>query len=186
MSPRYIERKRMMHEINETSPIKAEEIANALAKICRFGGQSRDFYSVAEHSVHLSKIVQSLGMGLELEYQAMVHDAAEMMLGDILSPAKRLLTPAVNDLEEAILKRACADLGVSYPIDTDVKYLDKVLADVEKEWLMGGMQTAIGAGAIGGYILPAKPLEWQQASRMWIRRWRQLACRHVMGVLGAF
>ena len=41
----------------ERSVIGIDEIAHALSNICRFTGHTRDFYSVAEHSVHVSRLV---------------------------------------------------------------------------------------------------------------------------------
>lgn len=64
--------------------VQPEDIANALAKLCRFTGHTRVFYSVAEHSVHVSRLVPQT-MALE----ALLHDAAEAYVNDLSSPLKR-------------------------------------------------------------------------------------------------
>jgi len=71
-----------------------EDIASALSKICRFGGHSSAFYSVAQHSV----IVMALGSPY-LCREALLHDAAEAYLGDVIKPLKNILGPVYEDLE---------------------------------------------------------------------------------------
>src|SRR5689334_25068051 len=67
------------------SPFTIEDIAHGLANICRYSGQCRRFYSVAEHAL----LVAETAAGFELE--ALMHDAAEAFLGDITRPLKQML-----------------------------------------------------------------------------------------------
>lgn len=64
-------------------------IAHSLSLQCRFTGQCRKFYSVAEHSVLVSRIVEDLGLGDPME--GLMHDAVESVLADVVGPAKQLL-----------------------------------------------------------------------------------------------
>jgi hypothetical protein len=78
-----------------------EDIAHGLAMKCRFGGQCREFYSVAQHSVFVRGIVHtrikrcealahiSGRLRREIECHALLHDAAEAYLPDIPRPIKR-------------------------------------------------------------------------------------------------
>jgi hypothetical protein len=75
--------------------IVPSDIANALGKICRFGGQISHYYSVAQHSV----LVEHLAP-LELKRAALLHDAAEAYLGDVITPLKKLLGNTYAWLEQ--------------------------------------------------------------------------------------
>ncbi len=64
-------------------------IAHALGQQCRYTGQCLKFYSVAEHSVLVSRIMEDLKLGDPME--GLMHDAVESVLSDIARPAKNLL-----------------------------------------------------------------------------------------------
>lgn len=63
-----------------------EDIAHALSNECRFGGHSKNFYSVAQHCVLVA--VHTLP---EFRAQALMHDASEAYLKDIPKPIKKYL-----------------------------------------------------------------------------------------------
>jgi 5'-nucleotidase len=68
--------------------LDAGDIARALANQCRFGGHSRVFYSVAQHSVLVSELVEQRGGDAEDAFAALMHDATEAYLGDMPHPLK--------------------------------------------------------------------------------------------------
>ena len=69
--------------------IEIEDIAIGLSRQCRFNGQCSRFYSVAEHSVHVSRTLESWGLDRETCFLGLMHDAAEAYVGDIVQPIKR-------------------------------------------------------------------------------------------------
>lgn len=75
----------------EPSTIKVDDIAHALSHICRFGGHTHVFYSVAQHSLLVHDLVEHLGASPEVRLAALLHDAHEAYVGDLTTPLKREL-----------------------------------------------------------------------------------------------
>lgn len=81
-----------------------EDVAWALANICRFGGHCLRFYSVAQHSVWVSHHVPQ-----ELALQGLMHDAHEAYTGDMIRPIKiqlRKVAGMVYDCMEELVQGA--------------------------------------------------------------------------------
>src|SRR3954447_26482910 len=72
----------------DPSQLDLGDIARALANVCRFGGHCRSFYSVAQHSVIVSELVEQRGGDVEDAFAALMHDATEAYLGDMPHPIK--------------------------------------------------------------------------------------------------
>lgn len=66
------------------SRITIQEAARTLSRICRFGGRTERFYSVAEHSVWVSEVCAPVDA-----MAGLLHDLSEAWLGDVISPIKR-------------------------------------------------------------------------------------------------
>lgn len=90
------------------------DIAGALSKICRFGGQIERFYSVAEHCIHCCDLARREGQNLDTQAAALMHDAAEAFCGDVVKPLKILL-PHYPEIERrvqtAIAEKYLIDFG---------------------------------------------------------------------------
>lgn len=78
--------------------IRLSDVAHALARLCRYTGHSRVFASVAEHSVHVSLVVDPA-----YAREGLLHDASEAFVGDVAAPLKRLL-PDYQRIERAIVR----------------------------------------------------------------------------------
>lgn len=85
--------KRINYENPTVEMFDITDIAHSLSNLCRFGGHINRFYSVAQHSVMVSNLVPH-----HLALAALLHDASEAYLSDIVRPAKRML-PQYKDLE---------------------------------------------------------------------------------------
>lgn len=72
--------------------VQLDDIGKALANISRWGGQTRHYYSVAEHSIRVAMLVEP-----HHRLQALLHDAAEAYLGDIPTPIKQRLQFRTQD-----------------------------------------------------------------------------------------
>jgi hypothetical protein len=83
-----------------------EDVAHHLTKICRFGGalDLNSHYSVAQHSIEILMYMYENGeRDTKLLSVALLHDASEAYLGDVISPVKELI-PQYKTLEKRILK----------------------------------------------------------------------------------
>lgn len=110
--------------------ILIEDIAHALSNLCRFTGHCTRFYSVAEHSVNTSHVVDPY-YGLE----ALMHDASEAYLGDVSNPLKKLL-PEYVKIEKHMEKTISQRFGLPFPMSPEIKVADLCMLATEKRDLM--------------------------------------------------
>lgn len=107
--------------------INIEDIAHALSQLCRFTGHSKFFYSVAEHSVHVSRLVPE-----EYALAALLHDATEAYCADLSSPLKSLV-PAYKRLEAGVWKAVAETFDLPERLPAEVKLADLQMLKVESE-----------------------------------------------------
>jgi uncharacterized protein len=113
--------------------LDAGDIARALANQCRFGGHSRVFYSVAQHSVIVSELVEQRGGDAEDVFAALMHDASEAYLGDMPHPIKHrsslgaAFKAAEDHLEAALRERFRIKADVP-----EIKRADRALLATER------------------------------------------------------
>jgi hypothetical protein len=151
-----------------SSNFTIEDVAHGLANICRYAGQCRRFYSVAEHSM----LVSETAVGFELE--ALLHDAAEAFMGDITRPLKQMLPEyknIENGVEEAILMR----FGLTIPLPLGIKDADlRVLAAEQSQIMPRGTddwareQNVVPAPIIVRHLGP------EEAKRAFLDRYERL------------
>lgn len=87
----------------EIDPI---DIAHALSQICRYGGHARRFYSVAEHCVLMSNAVAP-----EHALWALLHDATEAYVGDMVRPLK-IHMPEYREVEDRVMVAVAERFGL--------------------------------------------------------------------------
>lgn len=107
-----------------------EDIAHGLAMTCRFGGQARRFYSVAEHSVYVSLLVPP-----ELAWDALMHDAAEAFICDMPKPLKEIL-PDYKRIEKHVESAIIERYGLIDPMPREIKLADIQMLRAEQLQIM--------------------------------------------------
>jgi len=113
------------------SDIQLVDIAHHLSNICRFTGSTITLYSVAQHSVAVSKIVSP-----ENALWGLLHDASEAYLGDVSSPLKYYLNGKYRELEDRFMSVICEKFGLP-PIEPEEVYeADKIMYVTERRDLM--------------------------------------------------
>lgn len=96
-------------DLLDPSPLDIElsDIAHGLARVARWNGQTAgDFsYSVAQHSVLVLEIFRHAepGAGAAEQLYALLHDAPEYVMGDIISPFKAAMGGNYKDVENRLL-----------------------------------------------------------------------------------
>lgn len=126
--------------------IRIEDIAHALSNICRFTGHTLKFYSVAQHSVLVSRIVPPADA-----LWGLLHDASEAYLTDIAKPVKESPAFAEYKLAEDKLARVVAEaFSLPWPMPASVKKADCVLLATERRDVMRSTDLA--------WNVPAEPM----------------------------
>ena len=125
--------------------IEIEDIAHGLAFVARWNGQTRgDFpYSVAEHSLLVEAIYRRCDPEADVKWclAALLHDAPEYVIGDMISPVKAAVGPGYGALDErlaaAIHLRFGLPAAIPAKIKKAIKRADKVSAWLEATQLAG-------------------------------------------------
>lgn len=119
--------------------VDIRDIAHALSNQCRFNGHCRAFYSVAQHSMHVSWMASASTepvMTREETLIGLLHDATEAYVGDMVRPLKDLL-PEFKAIEDRIWRViATKYLGRAVDIPAEIKRLDNVALMTERRHLL--------------------------------------------------
>ena len=103
--------------------IEIEDIAHGLAFVARWNGQTKgDFpYSVAEHSLLVEEIFGKIAPAAPAKWRlaALLHDAPEYVIGDMISPVKAAVGPGYGALDARLA--AAVHLRFGLPADTPQK-----------------------------------------------------------------
>lgn len=154
----------------DVEAIEIRDIAHALAMSARFGGMTRTFYSVAEHSVRVSLITPPKDA-----LWGLLHDAAEAYLKDIPQPVKHQPAAEFYREAEATLQVAVAmRFGLPVTEPASVKRADLVMVHTEGRDLFP--EGAHVAWLDPGMAQPSRlsPLDWRGAEQWFLERFRAL------------
>jgi len=166
--------------------IEIEDIAHGLARVARWNGQTIGDhpFSVAQHSVVVEEIAAHIQRGLEPRWRlaALLHDAAEYVVGDMISPFKAALGldyRAFEDrLETAIHIRFGLPAHAPVPIKALIKAADRACAFFEATQLAGfthGEAIGFFGPPPGGYTLAIEPLPPREAQARYVQRFQVLS-----------
>jgi hypothetical protein len=112
--------------------IDIRDIAHALSLICRFAGHCRYMYSVGQHSLEVSKHVDT-----EYRLWALLHDASEAYLLDVLSPIKHeLMGVEYMHAETRLMGVICDRFDLDHNCPKSVKEADNRMLVTEQRDLM--------------------------------------------------
>jgi hypothetical protein len=123
----------------EVDDIDPRDIAHALSLTCRYGGHVQRFYSVAEHCLLLSNVVAP-----EHALWALLHDATEAYVGDVIRPLKRNL-PAYVEIENRLMEVICDRFGLDPVFPEEVRTADSRILHDERAALLGPSPRQWGA-----------------------------------------
>ena len=172
--------------------IEIEDIAHGLARVARWNGQTKGdhAFSVAQHCVLVEEIAVHLEPGLEQKARlgALLHDAPEYVVGDMISPFKAALGLDYKAFELRLLAAIHIRFGLAaaspQKLSAFIKKCDQLAAYLEATQLAGfevaeaerffGKPRALeGQGAQRFFRL--KPLAPNDAVALYLTSFRKLA-----------
>jgi len=125
--------------------IEIEDIAHGLAFVARWNGQTfGDWpYSVAEHSLLVADLFQRLNPSAPSKWTlaALLHDAPEYVIGDMISPVKAAVGPGYGELDARLTSAIHIRFGLPAVIPANIKRMikksDRISARIEAEQIAG-------------------------------------------------
>lgn len=148
-----------------------EDIAHALSHICRFTGHCKFFYSVAQHSFHVSQIVPPA-----IAMEGLLHDAAEAYTGDVSRPLKQILNNyALIEANIMLAIRHAFGIYTRPEHHALIKEADNIMLETERRDLMVAHPDAEWKASdkvMDTTIVPWSPLK---AKNMFLLRFNELA-----------
>ena len=146
------------------------DIAHALSLLCRYNGHCSKFYSIAQHSVIISKLCSE-----ENALCGLLHDAAEAYISDIPRPVKHRLL-GFEEIENNLLSVIFERFNVSGTITDEIKELDARICLNEGQALMKDTSDWVLAkdfDPIDNLIIES--VDWYIAKNMFLNRFYELA-----------
>jgi len=166
--------------------IEIEDIAHGLARVARWNGQTigDHAFSVAQHSVVVEEICAHIEPGLEPKWRlaALLHDASEYVIGDMISPFKAALGYDYKLFEERLENAIHIRFGLPAKVPVAIKKLikraDRACAFFEATQLAGfSREESIEFfdAPPEGYLLEIEPLAPAQAQIRYVQRYHVLS-----------
>lgn len=175
-------------DLLDPSPIDIEiiDIAHGLARVSRWNGQTKGAYplSVAQHSVIVERLVSRNAPKLDRRWRlaALLHDAPEYVIGDMITPFKYALGGIYQDietrLEAAVHIRFGLPAALPDPVTRAIKRADRMAAWLEATQLAGFSETEAAKILRRPRATPTnmklRPVPPDQAAEMFLKKFRLL------------
>lgn len=153
-------------------------MAHAMAQTARYRGNTYEFYSVAEHSVLVSLLMQEVVGGDP--YEGILHDAAESVLPDVSAPFKQLL-PDLRRIEKRLDKDIRQTFGLPLEKTQEATKADWLALFIEAAELLpehgidfvdpyNFRPEAMDLRAQGWHV---QRLDWRRAKDLWLEAFAQ-------------
>jgi uncharacterized protein len=168
--------------------IEIEDIAHGLARVARWNGQTKGdhAFSVAQHCVLVAKIFTHLNPRAPRSdlLAALLHDAPEYVVGDMISPFKAALGMDYKAFENRLLAAIHVRFGllakISQEVTDAIKIADKISAFLEATQLAGfsieeGHKYFGQPKRLTGFDSQLTPLPTQEASALYLSAFNNLA-----------
>ena len=171
--------------------IELEDIAHGLARVARWNGQTTGghAFSVAQHSVLVERIASELRVKLPDRWRlaALLHDAPEYVVGDMITPFKAAIGLDYRELEDRLLGAVYMRFGLPGILPNNItaliKRADKMAAFLEATQLAGFSDSEARRFFIVPRGIPEralremsriKPLAPPQAQEIFVARFQSL------------
>ncbi len=125
--------------------IDIQDIASGLANKGHFSGLTPSFFSIAQHSVMVCDEFAFWDFSIDprLKLLALLHDAAEAYIGDMIKPLK-VRIPQFSEVEDQIMKAICQRFGIDHSSLHLIKSTDLFIQEVEyNAFYLGGRITCM-------------------------------------------
>lgn len=174
------------------SDIAVEDIAHGLARVARWNGQTLGdhAFSVAQHALLVADIAAALKPATKRLWllAALLHDAPEYVIGDLISPFKAAVGIDYKAFETKLLRAIHRAFGLPEELPeavaADIKHADRVAAYYEATVLAGfGLEEAARyfgepeglPNVVRGQLLKLAPLPASAAQAAFLTRFHALA-----------
>ncbi|ABE64690.1 metal dependent phosphohydrolase [Nitrobacter hamburgensis X14] len=180
-------------DLLDPSPLDIEvaDIAHGLARVARWNGQTRGahIFSVAQHTLLVEAVMREHAPRIDIRVRlaALLHDAPEYVIGDMISPFKAVIGGSYKVVEKRLLSAIHIRFGLPPALPADIeqqiKDADIGAAYLEATHLAGfsepearrlfGSDPGLPAAMIDDYLTP-----WPagKAEKRFLARFRSLHC----------
>lgn len=159
----------------DPASLAIDDIAQALANQCRFGGHARSFYSVAQHSAIVSDVCAERGASPAEALAALMHDAGEAYLVDLPHPLKHRspIGPPYKEAEK-LLEAAIAERFGLAPQPAEMKPVDRSLLATERSAFAAMRDPWPELEGVEPLAIEIEPWEPPRARREFLERFERL------------